>query len=98
MKQILRKTDKIVKENALGMAELREAQKETDCQLRDLKTQVSGMGDYHRETEEVVKETGRQLQELKAQVSGISGNAGYGTEEYFQTASSQEHELRWHSV
>ncbi|GAB6391943.1 MAG: hypothetical protein MdMp014T_1316 [Treponematales bacterium] len=45
MKQILRETDKIVKENALGMAELWESQKETDRQLRELKAQVSGVSD-----------------------------------------------------
>jgi len=43
MWQILRETEKIVKENALGMAELRAAQQETDRQLKDLKEQVSGV-------------------------------------------------------
>jgi hypothetical protein len=58
VKQILRETaethketEKIVRENALGMAELREsqkelaeAQKETDRQLRELKKQMDGLG------------------------------------------------------
>jgi hypothetical protein len=74
-----KETEKIVKE-------LAESQKETDRQLRELKTQVSGIGDYHQETEEVVKETARQLQDLKAQVSGVSDNIGLSAEEYFQTA------------
>ncbi|GAB6392680.1 MAG: hypothetical protein MdMp014T_2053 [Treponematales bacterium] len=82
----LEEVKQILRENALGMAELRETQKETDRQLRELKAQVSGMGDYHRETEAVVKETSRQLQDLKAQVSGVSDNIGLSAEEYFQTA------------
>jgi hypothetical protein len=111
----LEEVKQILRENALGMAELREAQeksreeadrqmrksreeadrqmaelreshKETDRQLRELKKQVSGMGDYHRETEAVVRETSRQLQDLKAQVSGVSDNIGLSAEEYFQTA------------
>ncbi|GAB6391232.1 MAG: hypothetical protein MdMp014T_0605 [Treponematales bacterium] len=55
MKQILRETDKIVKENALGMAKLREAQEksreeadrrfqETDRLVRDLQTKMEGLG------------------------------------------------------
>ncbi|GAB6391869.1 MAG: hypothetical protein MdMp014T_1242 [Treponematales bacterium] len=72
MKQILRDTDKIVKENALGMAELRESQKE--------------LAESHRETEEVVKETARQLQDLKTRMDGLGLNIGHAAEEFFQTA------------
>ncbi|GAB6391867.1 MAG: hypothetical protein MdMp014T_1240 [Treponematales bacterium] len=67
-----KETEKIVKENALGMAELRESQKETDRQMREVR--------------ESQKETDRQLRELKAQVSGVSDNIGLSAEEYFQTA------------
>jgi hypothetical protein len=74
------------KETERKFQEVAETQKETDRQLRDLKAQVSGIGDYHQETEEVVKETARQLQDLKAQVSGVSDNIGLSAEEYFQTA------------
>ncbi|GAB6391946.1 MAG: hypothetical protein MdMp014T_1319 [Treponematales bacterium] len=41
----LEEVKQILRENALGMAELREAQKETDRQLRELKAQVSGVSD-----------------------------------------------------
>ncbi|GAB6391871.1 MAG: hypothetical protein MdMp014T_1244 [Treponematales bacterium] len=67
-----KETEKIVKENALGMAELREAQKE--------------LAESHRETEEVVKETARQLQDLKTRMDGLGLNIGHAAEEFFQTA------------
>ncbi|GAB6391866.1 MAG: hypothetical protein MdMp014T_1239 [Treponematales bacterium] len=72
MKQILRETDKIVKENALGMAELRESQKETDRQMREVR--------------ESQKETDRQLRDLKTRMDGLGLNIGHAAEEFFQTA------------
>ncbi|GAB6392901.1 MAG: hypothetical protein MdMp014T_2274 [Treponematales bacterium] len=76
MKQILRETDKIVKENAEAQKKSRE---EADRQMRELR-------ESQKELAESRKETDRQLRELKAQVSGVSDNIGMGAEEYFQTA------------
>ncbi|GAB6391839.1 MAG: hypothetical protein MdMp014T_1212 [Treponematales bacterium] len=72
----LEEVKQILRENALGMAELRESQKksreEADRQMREMR--------------EAQKETDRQLRDLKAQVSGVSDNIGLSAEEYFQTA------------
>ncbi|GAB6390653.1 MAG: hypothetical protein MdMp014T_0026 [Treponematales bacterium] len=86
----LEEVKQILRDNAIGMAKLREIQEksreEADHQMREVR-------ESHKETEEIVKEvakarkeTDRQLRELKAQVSGVSDNIGSGAEEYFQTA------------
>jgi hypothetical protein len=86
----LEEVKQILRDNAIGMAKLREVQEksreEADRQMREVR-------ESHKETEEIVKEvakaqkeTDRQLRDLKAQVSGVSDNIGSGAEEYFQTA------------
>ncbi|GAB6391580.1 MAG: hypothetical protein MdMp014T_0953 [Treponematales bacterium] len=79
----LEEVKQILRENALEMAELREAQEksheEADRRFQEADRQM-------REVRESQKETGRLLRDLQTKMEGLGLNIGHAAEEFFQTA------------
>ena len=66
----------ILRENALGMAELRQSQKETDAMFKETRAQMKETDARFKKTETLISDIGKQM-------GGISNNNGYFAEQFF---------------
>jgi Holliday junction resolvase-like predicted endonuclease len=83
---MLAETDRLQKDNAIQIQEIRNSQKETALQMKETDRRMEETALQMKETALQMKETDRRMQKLDDKMGGIDDNLGFHAEQFVQEA------------